>query len=58
MWSSIWNYILQNVLPPSFWTLTGLAYGYVRTHRKLDAQHEALKQHVTSATGGGGSAER
>jgi hypothetical protein len=45
--NAVWQYVLQNVLPPSFWTLVGLGLGYVRTHRKLDAQHEALKQHVT-----------
>lgn len=48
------QYVINNVLPPSVWTLVGIGIAHVRTHRKLDAQdrkldaqHEAMKQHVT-----------
>jgi hypothetical protein len=48
MLNAAWQYVLQNVLPPSFWTLLGLGLAHIRTHRKLDAQHEAMRQHVTA----------
>lgn len=46
MWSATWNWIWNDVLPPSFWSILAVAVSHVRTHSKLDAQHEAMKQHV------------
>jgi hypothetical protein len=53
------QYVVQNVLPPSVWTLVGIAVAQLRTHAKLEAQekraderHDDMKQHVTASTGG------
>lgn len=46
------QYVAQNVLPPSVWTLVGMAFMHVRLHAKLDENHEDMKQHVTASTGG------
>lgn len=51
--NSVVQYLWQNVFPPSFWTLLGLVAGHVRTHRKLDAHHEDMKQHVSREAGNG-----
>lgn len=52
-WHSYWSqYVAQNVLPPSLWTLVGIAVAQLRLHAKLDAHHEDMKQHVTASTGG------
>ena len=34
------QYMWQNVLPPSFWTLLGIGISHWHTHRKLDRIHE------------------
>jgi hypothetical protein len=53
-WDTYWSqYVVNNVFPPSLWTLLGIGIAHVRTHRKLDAQHEAMKQHVTRETSNG-----
>jgi hypothetical protein len=41
------QYVAQNVLPPSVWTLVGIAIAHVRLHAKLDEHHEDMKQHVS-----------
>lgn len=59
-WDTYWaQWVAQNVLPPSVWTLLGVGLAHLHTHRKLDAQnadaaarHEDLKQHVTVRTTG------
>jgi hypothetical protein len=51
-WDTYWGqWVAGNVLPPSLWTLVGIAIAHLQLHRKLDAHHEALKQHVTERTG-------
>lgn len=48
-WHGYWQqYVATNVLPPSLWTLVGLAIAHLQLHRKLDANHEDMKQHVTA----------
>lgn len=50
-WHTYWaQYVVQNVLPPSLWTLVGLAIAHLRLHAKLDGHHEDMKQHVTTVT--------
>jgi hypothetical protein len=45
--SGYWvQYVLQNVMPPSFWTLTGMAFSYWRLHKKLDRHHASFKAHL------------
>jgi hypothetical protein len=52
-WHSYWSqYVATNVLPPSVWTLVGMAVMHLRLHAKLDANHQDIKQHVTASTGG------
>lgn len=46
LWDSLW----PNMIAPSLWTLLGIGIAHVRTHRKLDAHHEDLKQHVSQET--------
>lgn len=40
------QYLWQNVLPPSFWTLLGIGISHWHTHRKLDRNHDELLREV------------
>jgi peptidoglycan/LPS O-acetylase OafA/YrhL len=58
------QYVVSNVLPPSVWTLVGIAAAQLRTHAKLEAQekraderHDDMKQHVTATAGGSDGGE-
>ena len=54
-WDTYWGqWVGSNVLPPSVWTLVGIAVAHLRLHAKIDANHEDMKQHVTASTGGDG----
>ena len=60
-WQNYWvQWWVQNVLPPSFWTLVGIAASHVAQRRRQDGQHDErmrqaerhhqdLKTHVTGA---------
>lgn len=51
-WNTYWGqWVSQNVLPPSLWTLLGIGIAHLQLHKKLDAHHEDMKQHVTERTG-------
>lgn len=51
-WRGYWEqYVATNVLPPSLWTLFGIAIAHLQLHRKLDDQHQDMKRHVTERTG-------
>lgn len=45
-WNSYWvQWVVQNVLPPSFWTLAGIALHYAGTrHRSVVHHAEQLAQ--------------
>lgn len=50
-WQSYWmQWVVGNVLPPSFWTLLGIGVAHLHLNRKLDRHHAAMKQHVTERT--------
>jgi hypothetical protein len=52
-WDSYWaQYVAQNMLPPSVWTLVGIVIAHVRLHAKLDEHHEDMKAHVSGVAGG------
>lgn len=47
-WHTYWvQYVAQNMLPPSVWTLLGIGLAHLHTHRKLDRHHEDMKKHVS-----------
>lgn len=47
-WHTYWaQYVVQNMLPPSVWTLVGLAAAHLHHEYKADQRHEDLKQHVS-----------
>lgn len=53
-WDTYWSqYAVQNVLPPSVWTLVGIGLAHLQLHKKLDAQHEDMKKHVSREAGNG-----
>lgn len=53
-WHTYWaQYVATNVLPPSLWTLVGIAIAHLQLHRKLDAHHEDMKQHVSQEVSNG-----
>ena len=47
MIASLWDSLWPNMVAPSVWTIAAIIISHYRTHRKLRAQHEALKQHVS-----------
>jgi hypothetical protein len=52
-WTTYWaQYVATNMLPPSVWTLVGLAVSHLLHERKQDERHDDLKQHVTATAGG------
>lgn len=54
-WDDYWSqYVAQNMLPPSVWTLVGLAVSHLLHERKQDERHDDMKQHVTERTSGNG----
>lgn len=53
-WQSYWvQWLVGNVLPPSFWTLLGIGIAHLQLHRKLDAHHEDMKQHISQEASNG-----
>lgn len=53
-WNTYWGqYIGQNVLPPSIWTLVGVGAAHMHGQWKADQRHQDLKDHVTEQTGNG-----
>lgn len=45
IWSNgVVQYIWQNVMPPSFWTLLGISLSHIHTHRKLNSHHKENMQ--------------
>jgi hypothetical protein len=53
IWASYWvQYVVQNVMPPSFWTLVGIGLAQWHTHRKLNRHHAEMKEHVRKHTEG------
>lgn len=52
-WDDYWSqYVATNMLPPSVWTLVGLAVSHLLHERKQDERHDDMKLHVTASTGG------
>lgn len=52
-WSSYAaQYFVQDVMPPSFWTLVAFVVSHLLHKRQADERHEDIKQHVTASTGG------
>jgi hypothetical protein len=53
-WDTYWGqYVGQNVLPPSVWTLFGVGLAHLHGQWKADQRHQDLKDHVTEQTGNG-----
>lgn len=47
-WHGYWQqYVMTNVLPPSAWSIAAIIWAKVGLHRKLEANHEDMKQHVS-----------
>lgn len=57
-WSSYAaQYFVQNVMPPSAWTIAGLVVSHLLHKRQADERHEDIRQHVTNTSGGNAGAD-